>query len=240
MKDILGSVLKYGKDSPSLNKFIELCLHLSLSAINISKYKEYILSKTGLSIKDLAYDSIADLFKQTDGKYLYIDNYCRDIKDKLDNVHEDIVKAKLSALIISRTRQRITEIREDFGEIYFRVKKAIYLHLKRNRDIFKSVIYNEDTYIFTCPENELDFKKEKIPNEFVLESLNSTNHTKISVTKIVDFIFEQINKEKYYRKALIDTDLYNITSEFYKLRREDFLSESENVPYFTIEEETKD
>lgn len=237
MKDVVISIITHGKNSPLLNDFINICVNLSHSAINISKYREYVLNKTGLSVRDLAWDSVADLFKDTDEHYYYINSQFEDLNSKLENTPEEIFKARLSALIISRTKQRITEIREEFGEIYFKVKRAVYLHFKRHRNVFKSIIYNECTYIYTCPKKELNLNKQEISDEVIMDILNSTNHTKYSVTKIINFIFENLNLRNDYIKAVVDTKLYKITAEFYKLRMADFMLETDYVHYYNNKEE---
>jgi len=235
MREQIISILKSGKDSPFLNSFIEICRNLSGTAINISKYREYILNKTGLSTKDLAVDCISDLFKDTNGKYLYINNYFDDISD-LENIPEDILKAKLSAIIISRTNQRITEIREEFGEIYFKIKRAAYLHLKRHKDKYKKIIYKEITFVFSCDEKDLDFDKPFIPDDLILESLYLDNIKKYSVSKIVELVFEKLNFKQDYNQVINEIDLYRLITDFYKARMSDYLLEFEDVHYYSNEE----
>jgi hypothetical protein len=237
MKDIVISIITYGKNSPLLNDFINICVNLSLTTINLSKYKDYILSKTGLTARDLAFDAVADLFKDTEEHYQYINCQFENLISNLEDTPEEIFKARMSALIISRTKQRITEIREEFGEIYFKIKRAVYLHIKRHNNIFKSFIYNECTYIYTCPEKELNLNKQEITDELIIDILNSTNHSKYSVTKIINFIFENLNRRNDYIKAVIDTKLYNITAEFYKLRMSDFIFDTDYVHYYNNKEE---
>ena len=236
MREEIISILKLGINSPLLNSFIEICCNLSKSAINNSKYKEYVLQKTGVSLKDLAYDCIADLFKQTDEKYLYINNYYKDIINNLENIHEDVLKAKLSAIVISRTNQRITEIREEFGEVYFKIKRAAHLHLNRHTDSYKKMIYEEKTFFFNCDEKDIGFNKPPVPGNFILESLYLEKNKKYSVSKIVDLVFEKLNLEQEYNKAISEIDLFRIIADFYKLRKDDYLLNFENVHYYNIEE----
>jgi hypothetical protein len=236
MREEIISILKLGINSPLLNSFIEICRNLSKAVINKSKYKEYILQKTGVSIDDLAYDCIADLFKQTEGKYLYINKYFDDFISDFENIPEDIFKAKLSTLVISRTNQRITEIREEFGEVYFKIKRAAYLHLNRHTDLYKKIIYQEKTYIYGCDEKDIDFNKPPVPGNFILESLYLEKNKKYSVSKIVDLVFDKLNLEKEYNKAISEIDLFRIIADFYKLRKDDYLLNFENVHYYNIEE----
>jgi hypothetical protein len=237
MKNIVKSIMHTGKDSPHLKHFIDTCINLSISAIYRSKYKDYILHKLGISIKDLASDLVADLFKSTEGKYLYINNHFDDIIDKIDDTPEEIIKAKLSTLIISRTNQGITEMREEFGEIYFRVKRAVYLHISRHKEEFKKIIYKGNTYIFNCPEGKINLDLEQIPLRTMLDFMYASNHKKYSVTTITDKIFGILNNQADYCKAIHDVLLYQIISEFFNLRMKDFISVPENVHYYNFEEE---
>jgi len=231
MRDIIISILVFGKNSPTLKSFIDLCINLSIASINVSKYRDYVLQKTGLSVKDLAYDCISDLFRETDGKYNYFNNYFSDIDYNSDNIPEEICKAKLASIVISRTNQRITEIREEFGEIYFRVKRAGYLHFSRNKTHYKRFIINEEDYIYSCNKIEINFLKNSIPDVELLGLLNSHNHSKYSVSKIIDFVFNEINKQRNYRKALKETEIYRLIADFYKSRMADHLLELEDVHY---------
>jgi hypothetical protein len=237
MKNIVYSILSLGAESPKLNQFVEICTNLSIPVLNRSKFKEYILYKTGLSVRDLARDLIADLFKVNGGKYIYINNHFEDILVNYKEVPAEIIKAKLSTLVISRTNQGITEIRESFGEIYFRIKRSIYLHISRHKDEFKKVIYEGNTYIFNCPEKEVKFDMEQMPVLTMLDFMYASNHKKYSITTITNYIFGILNRQKDYCKDLMDTTLYNIVAEFFNSRMQDYISLPENVHYNNLEEE---
>ncbi len=120
MKSIIQSVIEEGNHSKSLNEFIKFCHRIATTTINISRYKNFLLEKSGLSVNDLAYDSIADLFICEKGKYIFLDSYFKNI---LYCKTEDEILSKLYALVISRTNQRIVELREEYGELYFKIKK---------------------------------------------------------------------------------------------------------------------
>ncbi len=76
-----------------------------------------------------------------------------------------------------------------------------------------------------------------MPIEIHLEKLFFENHKSFSITKIVDKIFDNLNSQEDYCKALININLFNIVSEFYKKRMNDFLLNSDNVHYYLNEEE---
>ena len=231
MKEVIISVLTNGKDSKRLNEFIKICFGIALACFHFSKYRDFILNKTGLAKDDIAYDSIADLFKDTDGKYLYIEHHFHDEEKCINDLNEEELYSKLEALVVSRTNQHITEIRKDFGEIYFSVKKAIKLHINRHKNKFKLAIYRGEVFIYTCKKSELDFKKNCISDEFIIDYLNSIKHGKRSVPALINFIFECINKNKDYCGAVNDLVLYKATTEFFKTRMQDFINDLENVPY---------
>lgn len=231
LKEIVISVLEKGSTSIYLNKFINICFNISRETFLKSKFRDIVLEKTGLKVNDIAYDSIADLFKDTDGKYLYIEHHFNNNLKKISELKDDEILAKLYAITVSRTNQHITEIRKEYEENYFSVKKSIKLHINRHKDIYNLLIYDKIVYIFSCGEKELNFKKDKIDEVFIIDYLNSVNHGKNKITELLDFIYDKVNKQSNYCKAIDELILYQAVSNYFKARMSDFLSNMENVPY---------
>lgn len=235
INDIIKSVISKGSNSHHLNDFIKMCLNLSLATLRRNIYRESVLSKTGLSERDFAFDAIADIFKNTDGKYKYLENHFSDVMSSIDNLPPEVIQAKLNALIVSRTNQRITEIREEFGEIYFRVKRAIHLHISRHKNI-KSTHFCGVQYFYICDDDELNEEHNEITQELILDKLNSVYHKKLSVSTIVDFVINFVNSQNEILRAISDNLLCQSVTEFYNLRKKDYLIELENVHYINYEE----
>ncbi len=132
MKEIIESVITEGAKSKRINDLINFCHKIAVTTLKISKYINFITEKSGLSISDLAYDVIADIFIVDNNRYLIIDNNFSDlIREK--NIKGEVITSKIYALVISRTNQKIVELREEYGELYFKIKRAIFLHISRNK-----------------------------------------------------------------------------------------------------------
>ncbi len=230
MNKIIKSIIMEGSVSPYLNDFINICIKISLAALRKNSYKQYVLSKSGLSEKDFAIDAIADLFKNIDGKYIYLENYFLEIIDSIDTLPNEIIQSRLNALLISRTNQRITEIREEFDEIYFKVKRAVNLHLSRQKGL-KKIHYNGNLYFYVCGKEELVEEYPEISKELILNKLNSVHHKKLGVSNIVNIVIDFVDSQSDKLRAVSDTLLYQSISEFYKSRKRDYLHEVKNVHY---------
>jgi len=235
MKDIIESVISEGIKSKRINDLVNFCHKIAVTTLKISKYSGFISEKSGLSISDLAYDVIADIFIVENNRYLVIDNNFSDlIREK--TIKSEVITSKIYALVISRTNQKIVELREEYGELYFKIKRAVFLHISRNKN-FKKFLYKSHCFIHTCnikglKENFLEF-----PEEELLEHLFARNTKKFSVSSTVNSVFEIINSQNKYAKVLSEVKLYFVISEFYKKRYESYLSDLKNVHYIDIEKE---
>lgn len=233
LKKILSSVIQEGKSSKYINNFISISHDISRKTLLKSRFKELLLEKTGMTVDDIAYDSIGDVFKEVEGKYIYIEHHFTGY----DVLKEDEILSKVYSMIVSRTTQHITEIRNDFGEHYFSVKKAVKLHLNRHKDIYKYIVYCKNHYIYSCKDNEINWKSEQVDGEFIVDYLNSTNHDKNKITELVDFIFETLNKQSDYCKVIEEVLLINSISNYFNLRMSDYLNDYKNVPYNSSKED---
>ncbi|MCX7833501.1 MAG: hypothetical protein N2490_04750 [Ignavibacteria bacterium] len=233
MKDVIISVIKEGERSHKLSELIDFCQKIAVTTINVSKYRNFIIEKSGLSINDLAIDVIADLFACEKGKYKFIDSCLKRI---IDSKSEDEILAKLYALVIARTNQRIVELREECGELYFKIKKAVKLFLNRCND-YKKVFYKSTCYIYSCELSKLNPRLKEIPIEELLQLLFSLKFEKLSVASITSKALEIVNSQKKYLRAISEFNLYFVISEFYKCRLRDHLKDMENVHYIDIEVE---
>ena len=117
MKEIIISIIVEGRFSPCLNEFIDLCYKYALSAVSRSHLKESLLIKSGLSTSDIAYDVIADLFKEENGKFTFFNCYLENASKNLKDVPEEVIISKLAAIIISSI---------DFKKFIYDEKTFIY------------------------------------------------------------------------------------------------------------------
>jgi len=228
IKEALVSILSYGKNSPLLNKFIRICCWLGLPVLRKSIYMEHLINMSGLCDKDMMTDIIGELFECVEGKFIRIENFIKRSASvnyhtplPTEEIHEDILSAMLITLVSSRVKQGISDLRNEYGEIYFSIKKAMDICLERNDDFFKEINFMDDRIIFTCIPDALNFELPFMPNELVLEIMFYKNLKNNFVTEAVRNIFVHLNKENEHLKAIKYKELLNVLTEFYKKRLKD-------------------
>ena len=236
MKEIIISIIVEGRFSPCLNEFIDLCYKYALSAVSRSHLKESLLIKSGLSTSDIAYDVIADLFKEENGKFTFFNCYLENASKNLKDVPEEVIISKLAAIIISRTKQRLSEMMEDFGEIFIKVRKAARIFIQRNSIDFKKFIYDEKTFIYTCKEKEINFALPEYPTEKLVQNLFTFDYHNYNIPEVVNFLFKILGGQNYYLKAIDEHTLFGVVCSFYKQRMKNYVGELENVSYIDYEE----
>ncbi len=225
--NIISSIIEDGNSSIYINDFIDICHRISRETLIKSRFKEFLLEKTGMAVDDIAYDSIGDIFREVDCKYIYIEHHFAGY----EKLKDDEILSKTYSMIVSRTTQHITEIRKDFGENYFSVKKAVKLHLNRHKDIYKYIIHNKTIYIYSCRDNEINWKRKQVDEEFIIDYLNSIAHDKNWISKLVEFIFDSLNNQNMCCKVIEEVLLINSISNYFKARMSDFLNNFKTVPY---------
>jgi hypothetical protein len=223
LKSLLNSVLVEGKSSPLLEEFINYCIKISLSYFRNSHFRKFIIEKTGLNEKDLAVDFIAELFKEKDGYYFQFNNFFTPFRENIENTDDDIIKSKLISLVCSSTNQRITELREDLGENYFKIKKAFDLAIKRNDSEFIKCIYRNQIFIHNSYTGEINFDESLIPKDILLFELHGSEFKSRSIPEVIRAALKITEKQNEYCKAIEFTYLMQTISEFYKNRLTDFL-----------------
>ena len=218
---VLKSVIEKGKHSPAIEEFINLCINYSYVYYRNSRYRNLIKEKTGLCDKDLAIDFIADLFKEQNGHYYQFNNFFKGTNNHLDELDEDEIKSKLLSLICTSTNQRISELREEFGESYFKVKKAVDIALERNRNEFKKCIYRNEFYIHNSRAGKIYFNKSPMPRESILLELHGSKYRTRGIPEVMRTLLNKIEEQEFYCKAIENKQLIQCISEFYKQRLKD-------------------
>lgn len=218
---VLHSVLAEGKRSRYLHKFIGVCQKISIINLINSKYRDFLLKKTGCRLEDIALDLIADLFEERNGKFYQLNLYFRDIISDIKTLPEDIVHSKLVTLVRSGANQKISDIRQDFGECYFRVKKAVNICLTRKSNYFKKKVLNDSTYIYHFKEKEPELHKEEIPQDILLPELFKCKFKTYQIPEVMTNIYTIVNEQDEYSKALELNSLTNYVVGFYKRRLDD-------------------
>lgn len=124
IKLILASIINDGSKSKHINEFVNICSDIALIHYRKSIYKDELFQKECYNEKVMTYDLIADIFENRGGCYVQINNFFKGIMKKNNNIPDEVIIAKIVVLVRSTVNQRISEIRENYGEPYFKIKKA--------------------------------------------------------------------------------------------------------------------
>lgn len=232
IKSLILSILKYGNKSECISEFIYVCKSIALSFLKTNKYSKEILYKEQITEEELSSDVIADLFAQKDGKYYLVNNYFE--KVEIAKLKEEEVLAMLIVLVRSRAQQRISEIREEQGEIYYKIKKSIDSYLIRNKEEYNLVIFRDKQYIFQKIYEKIDIGCQQIPEDELLNELFSKKIKNYSIPEVMRNIIEITGTQNQYCVAIEKVHCVNIITQFYKKRLKDEIS-LRNADYFYIE-----
>jgi hypothetical protein len=221
---VLNSVIKNGSSSILLNRFLEICMCISKIVLLNSKYRDLLLKKTGCTIQDLSLDLIADLFEVRRGKYYYLNRYFGDISNNITKLPKQVVTSRLFSLISSAVNQRISDIRQEFGESYFKIKKAVDICLTRKPDAYRKKKIREYVYIYSSSTRSLRLKFEQMPREYIVPELYKFDYRTYQVPEVMSNIYSVVNRQDEYSRALELTSLINCVVDFYRNRIEGHLN----------------
>jgi hypothetical protein len=189
-----------------------------------SKYRDLLLKKTGCTVDDLALDLIADLFESRRGKYYYLNRYFEDINKNVMKLPKQVIASRLFSIISSAVNQRISDIRQEFGENYFKIKKAVDICLIRKPDSFKKKIIKENIYVYNCSSRSINLKFEQMPREYIIPELFKFEFRTHQVPEVMKNIYNVVNQQNEYSRALELTSLINCVVDFYRSRIEGHLN----------------
>lgn len=239
MTHIIKSVLELGISSPLFNQFYDLCLKMAVAHLCINRNRQIrdeLLRKMDYSLKDLARDCIDSLFETKENRLVQINAYFfRKYDNSIDLLHNDELQASLAVLVISKTNQELSHLREDFGEIYFKVRKCLSTLLARKKGLYKQIFINDRNFIFNNHLDVLDFKADQFPQQELLYELYQKKFRSYQIPEVVESIFNTINSQNTYCKAISQELLLDILNSFYKSRLDSFTAQ--NVEYIINESE---
>jgi hypothetical protein len=218
-KEVLLSIINLGERSPLFDRFYNICLHLSIATINLTKnriVREEILSRLGYSFSDLARDCIDELFETRDHQFVQLTKYFeKNFPDGIEDVHPNILQAHLGKLIKSKTSQQISELRQNLGDIYFDIRKSVSTDLNRKKKQYKKFTRSGIVYICTDHNIEVDLEKPQIDKSFLLPKLFSIKFRLHNISKVLPEVFEIINSQNEFCKAIKEKHLLEILKDFY-------------------------
>lgn len=224
MKEIIISILEKGKNSPHVSRFYEICTNMSAAQLCISKnipIRNDMMRKLGCSLKDLAGDCVADLFESKNNLFFQFNNYFGKIINQLTQMHDDEITALLASQIRNITNQYIAELQQDFGNIFLKVRKALRVYIERNKNYYLSIKINNEILIHTNHHTKIDREQPLYPTSELLSDLFMKDFEYYYTSEIVDNIFEIVNSQDTYCKAVKLTDLFEVARLFYEKRMSD-------------------
>lgn len=238
MKEIIKSVLIYGSKSKVFKIFYDICHKIAISYLSINKnkqFKDYLLKNMDYSINDLARDLIDPLFETKGKKFVQFENYFnKKYPNGIERIDDDELKASLSILIISKINQQISVLREDLGEIYFKVKKAVNKHINLNKHLFNFKKINDKVYLTRNHKDCVINENIDIPVHHILDQLFYKKFKTAQVPEIIDSIFDIIENDSDFYPAITQEKIIEIVNSYFKTRFQ-FVN-LENVEYNIYDE----
>ena len=231
IKSILASIIKDGSQSKCINEFVNICSDIALVQYRKSIYKDELFQKERYDDKEMTYDLIADIFENRRGYYFQINKFFSGVMNNIDKVNDEEIIAKLVVLIRSNVNQRITEIRENYGEPFFKIKKAFESFIARNKEGLKEIVFRDTIYISKCAESEIDFDLPQVPETIILNEVFNNKLKTFQIPEVVRKIFSFLNSQTEFCKTVLKTELLNTLSKFYKKRLKDNLKIVEYINY---------
>lgn len=223
---VLYSVLSDGERSVHLNSFVKTCTNITVLYLKKSVFVNDLLNKSGSTLNQLAIDFLADLFENKDGKFLILRKFFNDFLKNEGDAKDEEIMSRLVVLIRSNSNQMISEMREQHGEIYFKIKKAFNIYLGREKKI-KEVIFRDKSYFYTCRANEVNFCFPLITYDDMLDNLTLSLIDNESIPELIKICFDNLNNSNLYCKAIEKGTFLNVITEFYKIRlKEHIFSEN--------------
>ncbi len=233
IKECLISVISTGERSPKLKQFHELCKQFSKACLclnNNRMIRDELLKKMDYSLDDLAYDCIDELFRTENNKFIELENYFnKKISGNIEEVHPDKISALFGALIKSKTNQQLSELREKFGDIYFKIRKAISTEIKRKNKVYVEIYSEGKKFIGLNHNTDLCMHLPDISKNWLLPKMFEIKLKKYEVTKMLFETLQIINSQNEYSKRIEDKMLFEILKDFYNSKINDVIEK--NVEY---------
>lgn len=216
LKDIVLSILTEGIKSAKLKIFLKICIRMSISCLNNSKFKKDIYLFLNHSQEDIAVDLIGDLFRTESGKLVCFEKYFSGFE--VAHTEPDILKAKLSALIYNTVNQRISKLRSEFGEIYFSVEKAVNINISRHPEIYKFYVNGVHKYIYTVCSERLIKDKDYCDENTLLSVLFEKKYKTFMIPEVMGNLFDYINSQDEFNNSLEHNFMITVITNFFKKR----------------------
>lgn len=245
IKKLLLSILDSGDKSPLFSQFYEICIRFSIATLNLGKnqmIRNDLQRKMDCSAQDLACDCIWKLFIPKQGRLIEFEKYFnKHFPDGIGTIYPDRIKAQLAILIKARTNQGLSLIREEWGDIFFDIRKAVSTEIARRKKIYVKHYVHGVKFISFDHKEQIDFSLPQVEKDYLLGMLFLVKLKKYDYTKVLRTVFEILSTQQEYCKAVEEKLLLDILKEFYYTKASDFIElnnsvENSNVEYIVDED----
>ncbi|MDI6804395.1 MAG: hypothetical protein QME58_11210 [Bacteroidota bacterium] len=171
-------------------------------------YGAHIQYRYGISVDDMAYDSIAELFSRDDkGNFTELKRYFNKLGN-LSVLSDDELFVGLRRLVFSATNVRFFKIYGELDAALSKIIRNIKLTLKNHTSV-KAIVHNEENFLAPRhTENlllDLPFIPEEILSPEFYDRVSSKSSLRDMLTAIGDILAEQTNYKKI--ASLIEVSL---------------------------------
>ncbi len=152
IKSLLLRVLELRSTHRELTEFVNLCHKMAVTYLHSKKtYGKFNPENIGLTLEDFAYDSIAELFKQSDKEFPELIQYFDKFKPIEQSSSEEILNA-LRCLIFSSVNHRIYRTYREHDPSLGKIIRNVKEHLAKHPTA-TLVEVAEEKYIKPCNVN---------------------------------------------------------------------------------------
>jgi hypothetical protein len=222
IKNVLLSVLSEGEKSHLVNELYRICVNFAIASLSAGKNRFFqyeIIQRAGGSLRDLATDCIADLFENRGGKYFHLNKYFdKYFPSGIDGVHPDKITASLATLIKSATSQRISELRQNFDEIFFDIKKSLETYIKRNSHLYEKYSINGNMYLQTKNSHKPDFTLPAIDKDLLVSKILELKLSKHNIAVLIPHVFLIMDAEEDICKTIKENYLIECLKDYYIIK----------------------
>ena len=177
----------------------------------LSRKRGYQLHHLGMTLEDLAYDVVADLFSGEE------EHCCRFIRQAIDASEasatgEEMLPA-FQALLFSNVQQRIIRVFAEVHPLYHHLYNALRSHVRRSTDIVDRDMFDGRWYCLRSVEDaRLDLPA--IPETELRQAVRPpSGKTRSWVVAIFRSAMEHLDTQQIWRKAVLEDDVIRLTRE---------------------------
>lgn len=245
IKKALLSILDTGVKSPLLNQFYEICIRFSVATLNLNKNQMIRLDlqrKMDCTVRDLACDCIWRLFIPKQGRLIEFEKYfSKHFPCGMEIINPDQIKAQLAILIKARTNQGLSLVREEWGDIYFDLRKAVTTEVARRKELYIKHVVHGVKFISFDHQEYIDFNLPQVEKHYLLNQLFPVKMKKYDYSKVLRTVFEILGSQEEYCKAMEEKLLLDMLKEFYYTKASEYIElnnsiENTNVEYIIDED----